>query len=327
MHVKHAIPELSQVNDTLTLGNHVDGSVLQSQSEGLVKLLKQDLLTLGNLQLAEGVAAEDAVVMSQLAIVDSRVAALETLLASDDLSLDEAQEWVNFMKDNAADIASLSTSLNAAIAAVQADVDANEADSDAAEAALDSRAVTLEAFKNKIDSAIDVVFDGTEENTVIRHDVLVNQDWYANGIKVLNAARKLQNIVSLDAATDAVVSATAIAHTDALEAKLKARDVTIYHNNVGASDFATMIPAGVTVERLAIKVITPFDGSATLSVGNATDAGFFKTIAGNDAAILGQVGVNEFLLLEEISADMQPRFTLSGNPSVGEMYIMLTIAG
>lgn len=322
-HIPHILPDLVQTSDELQIGDDSLGTVLKSTSNGVMHVLLQDLVTYGKLKLAQGVDANDAVAMAQHTALDGRVAALETLLASDDLNLDEAQEWVDFMKNNATDITALTTSLNTQIAAVQADVDQNEVDSDAADAALDTRVVSLEAFETLIDSAVSVVNDNGKEDLIVEHDVNVQENWYANGTKVLNAARQLSNIVSVDSGTDTVLSATGIAHTDALAAKHAVRYKKVLHSDSSAAYFGSVVKQDCFITGITFKVNTGFDAGATLSVGDDGDITLFGDL---NAANLSQVGTYHMPIYMKMSADKQPKYTVSGSPTAGDVEIFLEVS-
>ena len=323
-HVPHILPDLVQTNDELQIGDDSLGTVLKSTSNGVMKLLLQDLVTAGRLKLAAGVDADDAVAMAQHTALDTRVTALETLLASDDLNLDEAQEWVDFMKNNATDIAALTTSLNTQIAAVQADVDQNEADADAAIAALDVRATDLEAFETLFKAGLTVLADGAD------WDVYVDKDLYLNGgallignATMLSAGRELKNVAGVDAGTDAVLSATSIAHTDAIAAKHAVRYKKVLHSDSSAAYFGSEIKQDCFVTGITFKVNTAFDASATLSVGDDGDITLFGDLS---AANMAQVGTYYLPTYMKMSADKQPKYTLSGSPTVGDVEIFLEVS-
>lgn len=319
-HTPHILPDLSQTSDALQIGDDTVGTVVKSQSNGILKVLLQDLVTLGKVKIAVGVDPDDAVAVAQHAALEARVGALETLLASDDLNLNEAQEWVDFMKNNSTDIASLSSNLNATIAAVQADVNQNEADADAAVAGLDARVVVLETFESLIDSAISVVNDNGKEDLVVEHDINVQENWYSNGTKVLNAARTLSNIVAVDAGTDTVLSATGIAYTDSLELKQAMRYKEVLHSSSATAYFGALLKQDTYVTSLVVKVTTPFDNNTTLSLGHDTDVSYFGSLS---AANMAQVGHYEIPIALKLGADIQAKYTLTGVPTQGALEIFL----
>lgn len=323
-HVPQILPDLAQSSAQLQIGDDSVGTVIKSESNGVIKLLLQDLVTTARLKLAQGVDADDAVAMAQHSAVESRVTALETLLASDDLNLDEAQEWVDFMKNNATDIAALSTSLNASIAAVQADVDQNEIDSDAADLALQNRATALEAFETLFKAGLSVIADGSD------WDVYIDKDLYLNGgallvgnATIISAGRELKNIAAVDAGTDAVLSATSIAHTDALAAKHAMRYKQVLHSSSSAAYFGAVVKQDTYVTSLKFKVNTAFDGNATLSVGDDGDITLFGDL---NAANMAQVGIYEVPVAMKMSADKQPKYTLGGSPTQGDVEIFMEVS-
>lgn len=322
-HVPHFLPDLVQVSDKVQFGDDTVGTVIESSSAGVLKAIMQDYVTLARVKLAAGVDADDAVAFSQHTALDARVGAIETLLTSDDVNLDEAQEWVDFMKQNSTDISALSTSLNAAVAAVQADVDQNEVDSDAAEAALDVRATALEAFETLFKNAITVTADGADWDIYLDKDLYINSGALLVGnATIISAGRELKNIAALDAGTDTVVSATGKAYTDVLAAKHAVRYKNIAHTDAGAAAFGTSVDSGLSVLRLYIRVNTAFDAGATLDIGHATDAGYFGSLS---AANLAQAGVYEIAVARKMATTEQPRFTLSGSPSVGDCEVFLEV--
>lgn len=320
-HIPQYLPDLAQTSSQLQIGDDSVGTILKSTGNGLIKLLLQDLTTLGKLQLAAGVDPDDAVAMSQHSALATRVGALETLLTSDDLNLDEAQEWVDFMKNNATDIAALSTSLNSAIAAVQADVDQNETDSDAAEAALEARATTLEAFETLFKAGLTVTADGADWDVYVDKDLYLNNGALLVGnAQIITAGRELKNIASLDAATDTLVSATSIAYTDDHASKNNMRYKQVLFNSTSAAYFGSVIKQDTYVMSLKVKVNTPFDGNTTLSIGHDGDITFFGDL---NAVNMGQAGIYELPIAMKMSADMQPKYTLSGSPTQGDLEIFL----
>ena len=320
-HIPQYLPDLAQTSDELQIGDDSVGTIVKSTSNGVIKLLLQDLTTLGKMQLAAGVDPDDAVAMSQHSALATRVGALETLLASDDLNLDEAQEWVDFMKNNATDIAALSTSLNASIAAVQADVDQNETDSDAAEAALDARATTLEAFETLFKAGLTVTADGADWDVYVDKDLYLNNGALLVGnAQVITAGRELKNIAALDAGTDTLVSATSIAYTDDYASKNNMRYKQVLFNSTSAAYFGSVIKQDTYVTSLKVKVNTPFDNNATLSIGHDGDITFFGDL---NAANMGQAGIYEIPITMKINSDVQPKYTLSGTPTQGDVEIFL----
>ena len=322
-HDRHVLPQLEEVAEHIQLGDDSIGTVLKSSALGVLQVLLQDMVTLGRLKLADGVDADDAVAMAQHTTLAARVTALETLLASDDLNLDEAQEWVDFMKNNATDITALTTSLNTQIAAVQADVDQNEADSDAADLALQNRATALEAFQADFNAAFTLVNDNGLLDTVVENDLIVNGNVMLKGTQVLNTATMgIKNIAAVDATSDATFSATGIAYTDAHAAKVKVRSKSIVHTDAGGAAFSTIISSGLYVSELQIRVVTGFDAGATLDIGHASDAGYFGSLTDVQ---LAQAGVYTIPVYKTMGADQQPRFTLSGAPTQGEAHVALTV--
>ena len=322
-HDRHVLPQLEEVADHVQFGDDSVGTVLKSSALGVLQILLQDMVTLGRLKLADGVDADDAVAMAQHTALAARVTALETLLASDDLNLDEAQEWVDFMKNNATDIAALTTSINTQVAAVQADVDQNEADSDAADLALQNRATALEAFETLFKAGMNVLADGADWDVYFDKDIYLNSGAiFVGNATIISAGRELKNIAALDAGTDAVVSATGIAYTDAHAAKVKVRSKTILHTDAGAAAFSTQIDSGLYVSELQIRVTTGFDAGATLDIGHATDSGYFGSLTDVQ---LAQAGVYTIPVYRTMGADQQPRFTLSGAPTQGEVHVALTV--
>jgi hypothetical protein len=323
-HERHAITTLGEVAHALSIGNKVEGTVLKSVSEGVLQVLLQDMATLGRIKIAQGVDPEDATAMADHTTLMARVAAIETILQADDATLDEIQEIINFVKNNAADITTLSTNLNAAIAAVQADVDQNEVDSDAAELALQNRATALEAFQASFDAAFSLVNDNGLLDVVVENDLNVNGNIQSNGTQIFNSTTKaLKNVSALDAGTDAVVSATGKAYTDAHAAAVKVRHKSITHSDAGGAAFSTQIDSGLYVSVLQVRVTAGFDAGATLDIGHAGDAGHFGSL---DAGQLGSVGTFEIPVYRLLTQDLQPRFTLSGAPTVGAVDFALIVA-
>lgn len=323
-HIPQILPDLSQTSAQLQIGDDSVGTVIKSESDGVVKVFLQDLVTLGKVKLAAGVDPDDAVAMAQHDVLASRITSLETLVASDDVNLDEIQEIVDFIKANEADIAALTTSLSTQIAAVQADVDQNEADSDAAEAALATRATSLEAFETLFKAGLSVVADGVD------WDVYVDKDLYINGgallvgnATMLSAGRELKNVAGVDAGTDAVLSATSIAHTDELASKHAMRYKQVLHSSTSAAYFGAVVKQDTFVTSLKIKVNTPFDGGATLSVGHDGDITFFGDL---NAANMAQAGIYEVAVAMKLSADRQPKYTLSGSPTQGDVEIFMQVS-
>ena len=322
MSIPQILPDLTQTSSQLQIGDDSIGTVIKSTSNGVFKVLLQDLVTLGKVQLAAGVDAEDAVAMSQHSALVTRVGALETLLASDDLNLDEAQEWVDFMKNNSTDIAAISTNINNAIAAVQADVDQNETDSDTALGLLQNRATVLEAFETLFKAGLNVVADGSD------WDVYVDKDLFLNGgallvgnAQIITAGRELKNIAALDAGTDTLVSATAKAHADDIGAKSAVRYKEVLHNSTSAAYFGSIVKQDTFVTTLKVKVNTAFDNNATLSIGHDGDVSYFGSL---DASNMAQVGLYEISIALKVGADIQPKYVLSGSPTQGELEIFLS---
>lgn len=323
-HLTERRPDLKQVNQILQFGNSSNGTVLRSELEGVLKVWKQNLSDLGTIKTRPGVEADDAVVMAQHDVLASRITALETLVQSDDATLDVFQEMVDFVKVNRTDIDSITSIANAGIAAVQANVDQNKLDSDAADAALAARATALEAFKALFDSAISIVQDGANWDTIIKHDLNVNGNIQSNGTQIFNSTTKeLKNVASVDSGTDAVLSATGIAYTDALAAKHAVRYKKVLHSDSASAYFGSIIKTDMFVTKVTIKVNTAFDGNATLSIGDDNDLTLFGDLV---AADMSSVGVYSLPVIMKLSADKQPKYTISGSPTQGDLEIFLEVS-
>ena len=323
-HLTERRPDLKQVNQILQFGNSSNGTVLRSELEGVLKVWKQNLSDLGTIKTRPGVEADDAVVMAQHDVLASRITALETLVQSDDATLDVFQEMVDFVKVNRTDIDSITSIANAGIAAVQANVDQNKLDSDAADAALAARATALEAFKALFDSAISIVQDGANWDTIIKHDLNVNGNIQSNGTQIFNSTTKeLKNVASVDSGTDAVLSATGIAYTDALAAKHAVRYKKVLHSDSASAYFGSIIKTDMFVTKVTIKVNTAFDGNATLSIGDDNDLTLFGDLV---AADMSSVGVYSLPVIMKLSADKQPKYTVSGSPTQGDLEIFLEVS-
>lgn len=324
MHLTERRPDLKQVNQLLQLGNSSNGTILRSELEGVLKVWKQDLATIGRIKSAEGVEGDDAVVMTQHDALASRITALETLVASDDATLDQFQEMVDFVKNNRADIDSLTTTYNAGIAAVQADVDQNEIDSDAADAALATRATALEAFEVLFKNAITVTQDGSNWDLYLDKDLYINNGALLVGnATIISAGRELKNIAGVDAGTDSVLSATSIAHTDSLAAKHAIRYKQVLHSNSASAYFGSIIKADMFVTEAVIKINTAFDNNATLSIGDDNDLTLFGDLT---AADMSSVGVYSLPVIMKLSSDKQPKYTISGSPTQGDLEIFLKVS-
>ncbi|MCP4055160.1 MAG: hypothetical protein GY739_19385 [Mesoflavibacter sp.] len=323
-HLTQRLPNLQQTDRLVKIGDSSNGTVLRSELEGVLKVWKQNLTDLGTIKTRPGVDADDAVVMAQHDALASRILSLETLMQSDDATLDVFQEMVDFVKNNRADIDSLTTTYTAGIAAVQADVDQNEIDSDAADAALAARATALEAFKALFDSAISVIQDGANWDTIIKHDLNINGNIQSNGTQIFNSTTKeLKNVASVDSSTDAVLSATGIAYTDALAAKHSMRYKQVLHSASASAYFGSIVKADTFVTKVTIKVNTAFDGNATLSIGDDNDLTLFGDL---NAANMSSVGVYSLPVIMKLSADKQPKYTISGSPTQGDLEIFLEVS-
>jgi len=323
-HLTERRPDLKQVNQVLQLGNSSNGTVLRSELEGVLKVWKQNLTDLGTIKARAGVEADDVVIMEQYNELSAKIAQIEIVLASDDETLKKFQDMVDFVKNNRTDIDSITSIANAGIAAVQADVDQNEIDSDAADAALAARATALEAFKALFDSAISIVQDGANWDTIIKHDLNVNGNIQSNGTQIFNSTTKeLKNVASVDSGTDAVLSATGIAYTDTLAAKHAMRYKKVLHSDSASAYFGSIVKADMFVTKVTIKVNTAFDGGATLSIGDDNDLTLFGDLV---AADMGSVGVYSLPIIMKMTADKQPKYTVSGSPTQGDLEIFLEVS-